>query len=1162
MRSATTPRLAGVCVALAAVLLVVPAADSAAKTPATWRIDALSNSTIPAGSSGRLNLGINNVGDMDANGGEGDPITFTAALPPEMTVEDVRLTVGFFGVEDVSWNELVAGFFDPGWKCTGDGPGAAPKVVGAHHISCSNEGSMGPHSFFLGIPAHPSIVVHVAPSADGKTLTSHFGLHGAGAPEATTAEVTRITDNPTFGFDMFDMTVSDATGHAYTTAAAHPHHLLTNIEYNTLHNDRLPHAGGPTYQDGYPVETTKDTDVQLPPGMIGNPSAFTRCFGAQILLHACPLSAQVGTVRLPLPLAGGALAGPYPVFNMAPPFGTAARLAFNVFGVVVPIDSELRSDSDYGLSLLTRNISEGLDFSGFRVTTWGTPADQSNDFERSCPGSGPPEEVGSHGPTCESNEPELAFLRVPTSCTEAGEGFDFAAAMDSWEHPAGYLGNGRTPDLSDSRWQQVAIESHEAPGFPLPEVGEGTREWGEPVGTEDCANVPFEPSVTATPTTNQADSPTGLDVNIEIPQDCWGENQSESTCQSDLRKATVVLPKGVTVNPSAANGRQACSPGEVGLTTQLGATPIHFDQDPAECPNASKIGGVEIKTPLLSLHDSEGKPVIDSQGNAVLQTLSGSVYLAKQTDNPFNSLLALYAVVEDPETGVTIKLAGKVTIDEQTGQVTTVFDEGPQLPFESFDVELFSGPRAALRTPPSCGTYDVAATLTPWSGTPDVDTSSPFQITEGPAGATCPAGQFQPHLNAGTANPLAGAYSPFNFRVSRDDGTAELRTVETTLPPGLIGKLAGVGTCPDSAIAAVSRALGSAADQIAHRSCPASSELGQILIGAGSGPTPTYAADTRVYLGGPYKGAPYSLIVISPAVIGPFDFGSVVTRAVVQVNPDTAQISVDSDPLPFMLYGAPVDVRDLRMQIDRPEFTFNPTSCDVMSIDAKFGSFAGQTASASERFQAVGCERLGFKPKLNLQLKGAVHRRAHPRLIATYTARPGDANLARAQVKLPAAAQIDNAHFGNICTRPAFASHTCPAGSVYGKATATSPILGYPLSGPVVLRASPEHTLPDIVADLRGPDAYPVEIALAGKNDSVNGALRNTFESVPDAPVTNFRLELFGGSKGLVQMSDGFCAHPNALINLEAQNGRTQDFTPKVKANCGGAKKKHRRKKH
>ena len=486
-------------------------------------------------------------------------------------------------------------------------------------------------------------------------------------------------------------------------------------------------------------------------------------------------------------------------------------------------------------------------------------------------------------------------------------------------------------------------------------------------------------------------------------------------------------------------------------------------------------------------------------------------------------------------------------------ELVTTFDEQPQLPFETLRASFYSGPRATLRTPPSCGSYSTHATISPWSGNPPSELSSAFSITSGPDGGACPTGRLDPTLSAGTVNPRAGSYSPLQFRVTRPDASEELSAFTVNLPKGLLGRAAGVPYCPDSSIASISAAQGGAAAELAAPHCPAASLLGTATVGAGAGATPFYLDTGRVYYAGPYKGAPISIVVVTPALAGPFDLGTVVVRAGLQIDPVTAQISVVSDPVPTALYGIPLDLRDIRVSVDRPQFTINPTNCDVTSVDANITGISGDHAQRSDRFQLAGCDRLGFRPKLTLRLKGSVHRRAHPRLIADLKARLGDANIARAQVKLPGAAFLDNAHIGSVCTRVQFSADQCPADSIYGKATATSPLLGYAVSGPVYLRSS-SHRLPDLVVALDGPYTQPVEIDLAGKTDSVNGALRNTFEAVPDVPVTNFHLELFGGKRGLVVISSGFCAHRHATVLLDGQNGSTYDTSPAVKATCG----KHR----
>ena len=518
--------------------------------------------------------------------------------------------------------------------------------------------------------------------------------------------------------------------------------------------------------------------------------------------------------------------------------------------------------------------------------------------------------------------------------------------------------------------------------------------------------------------------------------------------------------------------------------------------------------------------------------------------------------------MDSPQYGINFKLPGVAVADKNTGQLTATFTENPQLPVKHLQLNLKSGPRAPLATPVTCGKFGTTSDLVPWStpGTPDANPMASFDVGSGPNGSSCASspGQrpFAPALIAGGESAKAGAASPFSLKVTRSDGDQELSSLDVTTPPGFTAKLAGIPACSDAAIAAA--AAKSGADEQASPSCPAASQVGTVTVGAGPGSSPFYTSG-KAYLAGPYKGAPLSFAFITPAVAGPFDLGDVVVRAAVFLNSETTQVTVKTDPLPQMLDGVPLRLRSLETNLDRADFTLNPTDCKAMTVSATINGTDGAAAAPTRPFQVAGCNALGFKPSLKLALKGSVSRRSHPSLKATLTARPGDANIASAQVKLPKAAFLDNAHIGQVCTRPQFSAHACPTGSIYGKATATTPLLGYTLAGPVYLRANPAHKLPDLVVGFNGPASQPIEIELAGKTDSVKGALRNTFEAVPDVPVTKFSLELFGGKKGLIEMSSGFCASPKAAVSFTGQNGKVSESTPKVSAKCPKAKKGKKR---
>ncbi len=550
-----------------------------------------------------------------------------------------------------------------------------------------------------------------------------------------------------------------------------------------------------------------------------------------------------------------------------------------------------------------------------------------------------------------------------------------------------------------------------------------------------------------------------------------------------------------------------------------------FTPSPAECPPASKIGNVRIDTPLIQ------------------HPLLGDVYLATPHENPFHALLAIYITVFDAETGVVLKLPGQLELDQKTGQVTATLSENPQLPFEDFYLEFFKGSTAPLKTGIACGTSEVNTDMVPRT-VPEGAVKHPkdsFTITRGAGAAPCVKDEASapkaPGFEAGTLEPTAGLYSPFTLKLARADGTQQLTDINATLPQGLLAKLAGVPYCSDSALAAAASRTG--LQEQADPSCPAASKVGTVSVAAGAGPAP-YHVEGGAYLAGPYKGAPLSIAIVTPAVAGPIDVGDVVVRNALYINPETTQARVVSDPIPSILQGIPLDIRSILVSLGRGSFTRNPTSCNPMAIDGTANFLTGQSAPVSSSFQVGDCGKLGFKPKLALSLKGGTKRSDNPALKAVLTAREGDADLSRVTVALPHSEFLDQAHIRTICTRVQFAAQACPAASVYGYARALSPLLEKPLEGPVYLRSS-SHELPDLVADLNGQ----LNVVLDGRIDSVRGGLRTTFEEVPDAPVSKFVLELQGGKKGLLENSTNLCARDHAAtVQFDGQNGKTRDAAP------------------
>jgi hypothetical protein len=1022
-----------------------------------------------------------NDGAADTSG----EITLTDTLPEGVSVESVKAYAEFAGGNTVTEHEFI--------PCE---EGTARSVV---TVTCTAS---------TIVPIGRSVVAHITVDVPAEGLSSPLlnvaTIDGGGAPEAGSSTTSTPLTDPAQAVPYGASLVGDVTddaGVAGTQAGSHPFSFSTLVAFNvaSVTTTEQNCFFGAVPSCAKLNAQAKDVEVALPAGLVGNPTAWPQCTQAQFefsSFYPCPANTQVGDMYLYF-YGQGTEVQYAPVYNIEPPVGEPGELGFSVSSSAhVPIFFHVRSDGDYGLTTDISNINQFVPVRIAALSIWGNPGDEAHNPRRLANTPGCENSQGGCPSGVENPKP---FLNLPTSCP--GSELPISVGGDSWQNPL----------------------------FPYPVF----QTIGLP-GLIGCNQLEFEPTLEARPTTNVADSPSGLHVDLKLPQ----PEIVGGTAEAHLRDAVVTLPKGLTVNPSSAAGLEGCSPAQIGLTSPEGATPIRTTADPANCPDASKLGTVEVDTPLLK------------------DPLPGAVYLATPYDNPFKSLLALYITVNDPKTGIVVKLASKVEVGAD-GQLTATLTEAPQTPFTDFKLDFFGGARAPLRTPAVCGTYETTSQLTPWSAPesgPPASKSDSYQISAGSNGHSCPTTEAaqpnSPSFEAGTASPLAGAYSPFSLHLHREDGSQNFAALNVNLPPGLIGKLAGVGECPDSALATAAQKTGTA--EQASPSCPASSRVGTVNVAAGAGPSP-YNATGTAYLAGPYKGAPLSLAIITPALAGPFDLGTVVVRNALYVNPETAQISVRSDPIPTALQGIQLDLRSIDLNIDRNQFTLNPTNCERMAVGAEAISSLGNIAPLTNPFQVGECAKLPFKPKLALKLKGSTKRTANPKLIATLTAKPGEANIARAQVKLPKAAFLDNAHIGAVCTRVQFAAHQCPPASVYGHARAITPLLDQPLEGPVYLRSS-SHKLPDLVADLNGQ----IEVSLAGKTDSVKGALRNTFEAVPDAPVTSFRLELFGGKRGLIEMSSGFCKAPRAEIKLLGQNGKVFEDRPVVASSCKKPKKKGR----
>lgn len=906
-------------------------------------------------------------------------------------------------------------------------------------------------------------------------------------------------DEP-FGLHDFDAVFKDELGAIQSQAGSHPYEMTTSFEANTKTEEG----------ELVPTAPIKDVLVAQMEGFAGSPTAVPPCTALDFLtrdpdkdvnLPECPDSAAVGKVTIVVQPPIGEKppeVDQSPVYLLEAAPGNAAKLGFWVKGVPITVDVQVSEDPPYNIIAASRNISQIIDFFGARFTLWGNPAAEAHDEERGFCYLG--------GKSCPAGVAEFPFLTLPRAC----EGpLETTWEIDPWPKPG--------------QWVKGKVLTHDAAG--------------NPQGMSGCGALEFGPAVSARPSTDRASSPSGLSFSLDVTDE--GLANPDGQAQSDIRDVLVALPEGMTLNPSIAEGLKACSPADLERETA-------GSQAGEGCPEASKVGAVEVQTPILPD-----------------KTLHGSLYVATPFDNPFGSLIALYVVIKDKGLGVLVTQAIEVVPHPQTGQILSITEDMPQFPLGHVEIRLRVGGRSPLISPPACGEFETLAELTPWADpAATYEASSSFEITHGANGAPCPPGAppFNPGFAAGSLNSSAGAFSAFFMQLTRRDGDQDLTRFDATLPRGVLAKLAGVTQCPDADIAAARTKSGK--QEQSSPSCPLSSRIGSVQGGAGVGSQLTYVPGS-LHLAGPTGGAPLSVVAIVPAVAGPFDVGNVVVRVALRINPRTGVASVDSsasDALPHILAGIPLAVRDVQVLTDRPSFTINPTGCLPSATQALvWGGGADPFSAADDAplsliapFQASNCGSLPFKPKLALTLKGGTKRGAHPALNSNLKPRPGDANLDDLTLRLPRSAFLDQAHIGTVCTRVQYNAKACPPASVYGQATASSPLLDQPLSGPVYLRSS-DHKLPDLVFALHGL----VDIEAIARIDSKKGGIRASVEDIPDAPVKEALVAMPAGKKGLIVNSTNLCAKKqHAQLRMSGHNGAIREAKPLVRAaNCGKGKK-------
>jgi hypothetical protein len=960
------------------------------------------------------------------------------------------------------------------------------------------------------------------------STTYHLRLVASNSSGTTTGTASTFQTTAGFGFlpgtEGFAVSAPPDGGAAVAPAGSHPYQLSFGIGLKL--GGEFEDQPGVPFSDG----DLRDLHIEGPAGLIENPNALAKCTLADFHTarispfeeshsgESCPTRTQVGTVEVQTSLGGGQVRR-FGLFNLDPKPGIPAQLGFAPFGAPITIDTDLHAgiDGSYTLGLNINDVPQSLDLYGLNLVLWGAPWAASHNGERgNCLNEVEPEFPWAK---CSVGEPRanapLAFLTLPHRCS--GQ-LLFNARADSWQQGG-----------------EVSAEAVNRDSL------------GQPIEMGSCNGFNFAPRPVGLLTDTKASSASGYNFRLEVDNE--GLTDPEQRAPAPTRKAVVSLPGGVTINPSVGAGLGVCTPAQYAAETPT-------SPQGAGCPNASKLGDFLVRSPLFE------------------KLLNGAIYLAQPdnpataapgAENPFDSLIVIYLVAKLPERGVMVKLPGRIVPDPASGNLTAIFDGLPQLPYSDLNLTFRTGQRALLVTPPACGPANTQIDLTPWAGSLSVHTTTSSPIETGIGGGPCPSGPlpYAPVVSAGGVNSNVNSYTPYFVHISRQDTEQEITSYSLVLPKGITGKLAGIPFCPDAAIAAARGKRGSV--EAASPSCPAASEVGHTLSGYGVGNSLTYATG-RIYLAGPYHGQPLSLVAINPATVGPFDLGNIVIRSAFAVDEHTAQLHIDpgaSDPIPHILDGIPVHLRDVRIYMDRHEFTHNPSSCapgelvsNLGGSGALFGNSSDDTiATATQHFQLLNCLTLDFKPHLGIRLRGGVGRGAYPSLRATFAARgPGDSNLKEIAVNLPHSQFLAQNHIRQICTRVQFAADSCPPDSVYGSAVAYTPLFDEPLRGDVYLRSS-SHKLPDLVASLH---SGAIHIVLEGKiGPTRQGGIRALFSDLPDEPLDRFVMKLNGGKRGLLTNSSNICkVPPLATVRALAQNNLGRIFTTKLRGQCGKKKRK------
>ncbi len=1155
---------------LVPIVLVFGTSSAHAEAP-SWDAQAsFLPSVLLPGQAAHLELMVMDLGDAGVSSAA-TPVTFTDRLPAGVEATGVGPTQagesGFRGPVSCEPAPPATAFPASAVTCTWQSAGEPLEPyeslyaeidleaeAGASLGQAENEVSVSGGEGYLCHPAaQPGTgnfdQANCDPFEEGVT-NGEFEGNASGVPARPVSQTQTVTigEGATpFGVESYRLALEEEGGAPLSEAGAHPYQLTTTVALNQGESSEEPPA------------IVKDIASSWPAGLVGDPSVIPQCPEALFDEsdqanggeNECPNDTVIGVAIVRFTLKSttkhpGAPARTVPLFNLPPAPGEPARAGFVLAKVPVTFDTAVRTGGDYGVVVTSPNLSEVQGLVSATIVTWGTPGAQSHDKARgwSCIVGGLDR---GNAPPCtaagESHPPP--FLSAPTSCTGP---LQSTVAVDSWQEP----GNPIVAQLSE----------------PMSALA-------------GCNGLPFSAGIAVAPDLQSASTSTGLTVKVGVPQEA-GAN-ANGLADADVRDTSVTLPEGVQLNPSAGDGLQACtgdpsalaagqlaSPGdEIGYRGEAEVdpglramtfserlpNPLSLEQGIEFCPDAAKIANVRIKTPLLP------------------NELKGSVYLASQNANPFGSLIAMYLVAEDPVSGVLVKLPGEVHLSP-SGQITTTFQNTPQVPFESLELAFFGGERAPLATPARCGSYTTEASFTPWSGNAPVPASSTFQVTSGPDGKPCPGASlpFTPSLTGGTTNNNGGAFTPLTTTIGREDGEQSMASVTLHMPPGLSGLLSGVELCSEANANA--------------GTCSANSLIGETTVSAGVGSDPVSVKGGKVYITEKYHGAPFGLSIVNPVKAGPFDLehdtfnpaqdpacDCVVVRAKINVDPLTAALTVTTNSesegyaIPHLLDGVPVQIKRVNVLINRPGFTFNPTSCSPLKITGSIQSDEGSSSNVEVPFEVANCAVLKFAPKLAVSTSGKTSKANGASLSVklTYPKAPfgSQANIARVKVDLPKQLPSRLTTLQKACTAAQFNANPagCPAASVIGHAKAITPLVPVPLEGPAYFVSHGGEAFPSLIVVLQG---YGVKIDLVGTTFiSKAGITSSTFRTVPDAPVGSFELTLPEGKYSALAANGNLCgkklAMPTAFV---AQNGAKINESTKIAvAGCSKAKKKVKKKK-